>query len=114
MDIPNAPETKTIDNTTSAKITWDNVTGQHDGILLLDQLTYNIYQVTSNNEIGEKLSSVSGNTTEYTVTGLNNNDGKQGYAKWAVNAENSAGASQFAVASLIVGKPYVLPYHNSF
>ena len=114
VDIPNTPETKTIDNTTSAKITWNNVTGQHDGVLLLGQLTYNIYQVTSDNKLGEKLGSVSGNTTEYTVTGLNNNDGKQGYAKWAVNAENSAGASQFAVASLIVGKPYVLPYHNSF
>ena len=41
-------------------------------------------------------------------------EGNQRYAQWAISAKNKAGESGYGVGSIIVGKPYTLPFHNSF
>ena len=114
VDVPTKPDPKITDNITSVKFNWEGVTGSHGGIMLADKLEYNIFNVSPRNEIGDKLATIPGTATEYTVTGLNTNDGEQAYAKWAMNAKTPTGTSEYGVTSIIVGKPYVLPYHNSF
>ena len=63
--------------------------------------------------MGEKIGSVKGGT-EYIVSGLSNNDGPQNYKQWAVNANTDMGSSLYGVGAIVVGAPYILPFHNSF
>ncbi|MBF1446959.1 MAG: hypothetical protein HXN55_06215, partial [Prevotella nigrescens] len=63
--------------------------------------------------VGEKIGSVQGGT-EYLVNGLQNNEGVQDYKQWAVNANTSMGSSLYGVGAIVVGTPYMLPFHNSF
>ena len=38
----------------------------------------------------------------------------QDYKEWAVNANTSMGSSLYGVGAIVVGTPYMLPFHNSF
>ena len=63
--------------------------------------------------MAEQLGSVKGKC-EFEIGGLNTMaDEEQNFLTYGVMASNVAGRSGFGVSSIIVGKPYTLPYHNS-
>lgn len=113
IDKPTVPVVRVIDQTTSAKITWQPVEGATGGIIIPSEVRYDIYNVTDAGAVGEKIGSVKGGT-EYIVSGLSNNDGPQNYKQWAVNANTDMGSSLYGVGAIVVGAPYILPFHNSF
>ena len=113
IDKPDVPSVRVIDQTTSAKITWQPVKGANGGVILPSEVRYDIYNVTDAGAVGEKIGSVQGGT-EYVVSGLQNNEGVQDYKQWAVNANTSMGSSLYGVGAIVVGAPYLLPFHNSF
>ena len=113
IDKPDVPSVRVIDQTTSAKITWQHVKGANGGVIVPAEVRYDIYNVTDAGAVGEKIGSVQGGT-EYLVNGLQNNEGVQDYKQWAVNANTSMGSSLYGVGAIVVGTPYMLPFHNSF
>jgi len=113
IDKPEVPLVRVIDQTTSAKITWQPVKGANGGVILPSEVRYDIYNVTDAGAVGEKIGSVQGGT-EFLVSGLQNNEGIQDYKQWAVNANTAMGSSLYGVGAIVVGAPYLLPFHNSF
>lgn len=113
QDVPMMGKIKATDLVTSANLKWDVPTGAHKGVILPAEVTYQVNNVTDEGELGDELTKIKGKT-EYTVTGLNTNEGKQNYKHWAIKASNDAGESSWVAAGIIVGKPYTLPFHNSF
>lgn len=113
IDKPDVPSVRVIDQTSSAKITWQHVKGANGGVIVPAEVRYDIYNVTDAGAVGEKIGSVQGGT-EYLVNGLQNNEGVQDYKQWAVNANTSMGSSLYGVGAIVVGTPYMLPFHNSF
>ena len=87
IDKPDVPSVRVIDQTTSAKITWQHVKGANGGVIVPAEVRYDIYNVTDAGAVGEKIGSVQGGT-EYLVNGLQNNEGVQDYKQWAVNAKS--------------------------
>ena len=63
----------TTDLVTSANLKWDVPTGAHKGVILPDEVTYQINNVTDEGDLGDELAKIKGQT-EYTVTGLNTNE----------------------------------------
>lgn len=113
QDIPVMGKIATTDLVTSANLKWDVPTGAHKGVILPDEVTYQINNVTDDGDLGDELAKIKGQT-EYTVTGLNTNEGEQNYKHWAIKASNAAGESKWVAGGIVVGKPYTLPFHNSF
>lgn len=113
IDKPDVPSVRVIDQTTSARITWQPVKGVNGGVILPSEVRYDIYNVTDAGAVGDKIGSVQGGT-EYLVSDLQNNEGVQDYKQWAVNANTSMGSSLYGVGAIVVGAPYYLPFHNSF
>ena len=113
IDKPDVPSVRVVDQTTSAKITWQPVKGANGGVIIPSEVRYDVYNVTEAGAVGEKIGSVQGGT-EYLVNGLQNNEGTQDYKQWAVNANTSMGSSLYGVGAIVVGAPYLLPFHNSF
>ena len=113
VDIPANPVMKAKDNITSVDLTWNPATGKNGGYIDLAQVTYEIHDIAADGYVGDLIGSVVGET-QYTITGLQTNQGPQDYMKWAMKAINVAGSSGWVGASVIGGAPYTLPYHNSF
>lgn len=113
QDIPAVPEVQAFDLSHAALLDWETVKGVNDGIIVPEDITYHIYNVSESGFLADKIGTATGGSTEFTVENLNTNEGNQRYIQWAVNAVNKAGASGYGVASMIVGKPYTLPFHNS-
>ena len=54
-------------------------------------------------------------SNEYYDVTYNTTEGDaQNLKMWAVQAATSAGAGSASAASVITGRPYILPFHNSF
>ena len=114
LDIPALGKIDAFDLTTSAKLKWEAATGVHGGLIVPEDVNYSIHNVTDDNKVGDEIANLKG-VTEYTVTGLNNDEGeKQKFKMWAIQAINTAGKSKWSAGSIIVGAPYALPFHNSF
>ncbi|GAB6983120.1 choice-of-anchor J domain-containing protein [Prevotella dentasini] len=113
VDVPVMGPVNAADLDTSAKLYWDEVKGANNAFIDPAKVTYSIYDVTDDGNIGDLLDEFTG-VNEYTVTGLNNSEGEQAYKQWVLNANNTGGSSDWAIAALVVGKPYTLPFHNSF
>ena len=113
VDMPDMPVVTARDNTHSVTLSWDSVEGLNGGIIQPAKTRYDIFNV-SDGYVSDSLTSVTGET-EYEVTGMNNDEGEpQSYRTWAVRAVNGAGESSYGVAAIVVGKPYALPFHQSF
>ncbi len=113
VDEPTVPNVKAQDHTKSIKLVWDDVKGNNGGFINPASVVYDIYDVTHGAAMAGKIGSVTG-TNEYEITGLNTDQGnEQNYLTYGVTALNEAGKSAFGISSVIVGKPYTLPYHNS-
>lgn len=114
VDVPGVPEVSALDKTTSVHLSWKAVSGANGGVIKPNDVRYDIFNVDGDGYLSDSLSSVTG-TTAYDVTGLNTNEGdEQNYRMWAVRAANAAGKSSFGSAAVVVGKPYLLPFHDSF
>ncbi len=113
QDTPVMNKVKVTDQTTAVKLKWEVPIGAHNGIIIPSEVSYKIHNIADDGKLGEKIGKIKG-TTEYTVTELNTNDGEQKYQRWAINAENAAGPSNWVAGTLVVGAPYTLPFHNSF
>lgn len=114
-DVPGAPLVKAIDYTDKVKLDWDDVAGANGGIIIPKKVTYNIYELTSDGYVSTKLGSTLGGVTEYMVSNVNTATGDvQQLKQWAVSATNAAGTGSYGVGAIVVGKPYTLPFHNSF
>lgn len=113
VDTPTTPFVEAEDRQTSVRLVWDDLEGSHGGPVKLDEISYEIYDVTAAGALGEMVATELGGN-ESIVDGLNNDEGEQSYRQWAVRAVNAAGASDYGTAHIIVGKPYVLPYRQSF
>lgn len=113
VDEPTAPVVKAQDRISSVKLVWDTVKGVNGGVVSPDSMVYDIYDVTHGEAMAEQLGSVKGKC-EFEIGGLNTMaDEEQNFLTYGVMASNVAGRSGFGVSSIIVGKPYTLPYHNS-
>lgn len=110
-DIPEAPEVSTTDNITNVLLAWPNVDGVNGGLIIPENVNYDIYDINDDNTLGDKVTTVKGMNT-YTVN-LNTTLGEQKYKQWAVRAVNAGGTSQWGVGSILVGAPYTLPFANS-
>ena len=113
QDVPKLGKIAATDFVSSALLKWDVPTGSHDGVIIPAEVTYQVNDVTDGGELGEELAKFKGKT-EYTVQGIKTNEGDQTYKYWAIKASNEAGESSWAAGGFIIGKPYTLPFHNSF
>ena len=113
QDVPVMGKVKAKDQTTSVQLRWDVPAGVHNGVILPEQITYRIHNITEEGRVDEEIGSVKGKT-EFTITGLNTNKGEQRYQRWAIIAENPSGLSNWVAGTVLVGTPYSIPYHNSF
>lgn len=110
-------ETDIKDKQTEVEISWTPVTkGVEGGFVDPDNLSYIIYNVTSGYETGNENEAIDTvKTSPYIIKG-NTNEGDQKITMYAVAAVNKAGKSYPATYTpqLIVGKPYEMPYAESF
>lgn len=113
QDIPTAPEVSAADHQTSVHLSWLDVDGANGGVVIPDSVTYTIFDVDGDGYIGDALGSVKGEN-DYDVTYNTTEGDAQNLKMWAVQAATSAGAGSASAASVITGRPYILPFHNSF
>ena len=95
-----------------AVITWSTPkTGANGGVVLADETTFNVYEYDpATGELQALAENVSG--TAYTVEREQQTDQEMHY--YAVSATNSEGEGQALAASVVLGKVYDLPFHESF
>ncbi|MCI7597390.1 MAG: choice-of-anchor J domain-containing protein [Prevotella sp.] len=114
VDVPGVPEVSAQDKLTSVRLTWPDVAGASGGLILPDKVTYSIYNVDDNGYLADSLGQVTGGN-EFSVSCNTTEGDVQNMKFWAVMAANAAGkSSSGGTASVIVGRPYTLPFHNSF
>lgn len=112
FDSPTVPVPSVIDNTSSVTLTWESVAAAHGGVLDPASVTYEVYNMDGSS-IADYIGSVTGETT-YTLDINTAADEEQAFKFWAMRALNDYGASQYGATAVITGKPYTLPFHNSF
>ena len=81
------------------------VGGANGGLVIPEEVTYNIYNVRDGGYRGDLIATVTGGKTEYVVPDQKTAEGNQRYAQWAISAKNKAGESGYGVGSIIVGNP---------
>ncbi|MGI6222801.1 MAG: choice-of-anchor J domain-containing protein [Prevotella sp.] len=114
VDVPATPKVTLKDNLTSVTLTWPDVEGANGGVILPDDVTYTIYDVDDDGNLGSSLGTVTGDN-EFEVDYNTLEGDEQNLKSWAVMATNSVGSSASAgIAYAITGRPYTLPFHNSF
>ena len=112
-DVPGSVDVSAADNLTSVHLSWLDVDGANGGIIIPDAVNYTIYDVDDDGYLSDSLGTVQGGN-DYDVD-YNTTEGDiQNLKMWAVQASNSAGKGSASAASVITGRPYVLPFHNSF
>lgn len=111
------------DNTSSVDVTWApaSTVGARGGYVNPDNVVYYVYQVNRDNVVEKELGHTSSN--EFKID-TRTDEGEQKQSRWSVIARNNIGSdpnclfadNSVAVANvkLITGKPYDLPYEESF
>lgn len=95
-----------------AVLAWTAPTqGVNGGVVVADELTYNIY---SYNISTNALTPIARNVEGTTYTVENEPSDAQRVLYYAVSAVNTEGESQAMAASVTLGKPYTLPFKESF
>lgn len=109
------------DNATSIKFAWDKVgeVGATGGYVNPAAVDYEVWSL-------KIVESIFGQSLDYDqliasetdkdnyVLAENTDEGEQNYKYWAVQPVNVAGVGTPAVASMLVGAPYTLPFFESF
>ncbi len=119
VDIPATPTNfLALDQYTSVLLSWDKVgdVGANGGYVNPANVDYNIYTVGYYEGWGyyldEQIATVH-DADNYTLA-YNTEEGDQGYAYWAVAAENAADEGGATMNGLFVGAPYNLPFTEGF
>lgn len=101
-----------IDQQSSVLLKWDPVTelGARNGYVDPTKVEYNILDFGGT--LPDTLTTLTG-TTQYQLD-MNTDEGNPRIIQYAVNASNEAGSSAYASMTLTVGKPYDLPFTESF
>lgn len=114
LDYPNAPEATAVDQQTSVKLTWGDITGVNGGVINQNDVAIWIYSMKDENTIDARIGAVAGKK-EYTINGTSTDEGRQQYNWWSLRAYNMKGSSpSLSKTKLLVGEPYSLPYAQSF
>lgn len=103
---------KAVGDSSSVEISWNPVsTGQNGGYIDPAELWYTVYN-TSGNVPKEAVDSVKG--TDHISISIGGSS-EQTLGKYAVTVKNATGESNMAyVRPLVTGKPYALPFAESF
>lgn len=117
VDAPDAPSNlKMTDNSTSVNISWDaSETGVNGGYVDPQTVKHNIYSIVEGTwSIDyELMDSTAVGATTYDLA-YNTNEGDQQFIYYGVSSVNDKGESEIGVTpSLIVGKPYSIPFFES-
>lgn len=114
FDAPSAPvDLKALDQVGSVKLTWLPVVGQNGGVINEDDLVYGVYNYIGggNTELIEELTA---DQHEYTIENIDTDEGdEQSTKSWIVWVSNPGGTNS-SMATLIMGKPYTIPFSQSF
>lgn len=97
------------------------VDGVNAGIIIPENLKYNVYPVEMIEFFGMQFPSIdydnpymTGLADTTAVVDFDTNSGAQGYTYFGVTAENAAGESNGAMGAVLTGAPYEMPLHESF
>lgn len=104
---------QTIDQLNSLKLSWDAPKPANGGVLNPAGVWCNIYRIKSASEIEEIGKSEKG-ATEYVINDFKTYQGAQYISYWGVVPKNATGSGDMKIKSILVGKPYQMPYHRSF
>lgn len=117
LDQPAEPRNlTTTDTQQGARIAWTapSAKGAHEGVVLSEGLTYNVYEYDAD-EILESWQSVEEGLTDASYEVSLNKSGPQTLRHFAVSALNGAGEGNRAFApAVIAGAPYTIPYRAGF
>ena len=119
IDVPLVPENvKLVNNGDyTATMTWDapGSTGVSGGYVDVDALTYTIYSIVNDEEGNAFAMTVAEDITETSaIVDLPETDEQTG-TMYLLKAKSSSGESDYAVSNvLLTGKPFPLPFHESF
>lgn len=122
-DVPTDVENlAAFDKNESVLLTWTAPTaGENGGIVKAENLVYNVYPVEMVEFFGMQFPEidfenpyVTGVTATEANAPFDTNAGVQQYTYFGVTAANAAGESAGALAALLTGEAYALPFHESF
>lgn len=113
QDRPGKFKLTAIDQLNSVKLTWTTPTAAEGGFVNPDGITYYIYKVTPEGEMIELGRSAMG-AKEYVIENFKTIEGPQTVAYFAVVPKNASGNGKLQAVALLVGKPYQMPYKQSF
>lgn len=120
LDSPAAPENVVLSNDPESMVlSWNPSKAAHNGVIVQDDVSYNIYTVVYDNYGSAVLDKKKGSTldgeTSFSV-GQGADEGKPAVLELAVEAENGSGTSDdFTVSnSVLLGKPDKAPFDESF
>lgn len=119
VDTPDAVAEVTVDDNsaTTLSFTWSRVTkGANGRYINPDQLNYNLWSLRLNNSgrlrYNTKLATLLDEQAAVVEYGAD--EGEQQQVFFGVEAENAAGVGTWASTSIVVGKPYELPFEEAF
>ena len=114
-DLPALVENYTVRGSADNKdavISWRRPSvGANGGVVLQDELTYNVYSYDIESD---ELTLLAEGLTATTYTVERAPQATQSMYYYAVSAVNTEGESQASAASVILGQPYDLPFRESF
>jgi len=113
QDYPTAPTDVVLtDDGTEAVLTWEAPkTGINELPLNPDLIIYNLYEIAADG----RPTLLKKDVKSPYHTGVKTGEGEQKLLYYALDAQNSASASDFTASnSLVIGKPYGLPYIDHF
>lgn len=116
LDKPTAPSVTLTDNSSSIGITWPTVLGQNNGYIGPDETKVTLFNVEDRYTKGSEAATFTA-SQKSGVLAVNVDEGsRQSLLNYIVQASNSAGTSDavYTANNLIKGKPYDLPYKESF
>ena len=112
LDVPTRPLVKADDMNGSVKLSWPPVEGANGGAVPASSVTFKVFNYES--AFMDIITELKGQY-EYTIEDVDcNADDTQYLRNWSVQAVNDAGESNYGVAAVIMGKPYMTPYNISF
>ncbi len=103
---------KATGNNADVRLTWDKPSvGVNGGLVLDDETLYNVYAY---DPATQALTLLAENVAEKTYLVEESYTGAQQMFYYAVSAVNSEGEGQAIASSIVLGKPYELPFAESF
>lgn len=115
FDKPQTPNVTLIDNGSSVGLTWPTILGQNNGYVDLDQTTVKLFNIEGRSIKGTEAASFTASQNSGSIA-VNVDEGyPQSMLRYIVEASNTVGTSTTGFTNYIIkGKPYDLPYKESF